>query len=68
MGASVRDTGPMTTAAVQTPPFGTMMRDWRQRRRESREELSERWRPASRDAKRDTARGVGGEGSFVDAD
>ncbi|ORB62120.1 helix-turn-helix domain-containing protein [Mycolicibacterium tusciae] len=30
----------MTTAAVQTPPFGTMMRDWRQRRRLSQLDLA----------------------------
>jgi transcriptional regulator with XRE-family HTH domain len=38
--AQLRDTRPVTTAHVQSPPFGTMMRDWRQRRRLSQLDLA----------------------------
>jgi transcriptional regulator with XRE-family HTH domain len=34
------DTEPVTTAHVQTPPFGSMMREWRQRRRLSQLDLA----------------------------
>jgi len=36
----VRETGAVTTAHVQFPPFGTMMREWRQRRRLSQLDLA----------------------------
>ncbi len=36
----VGDTGAVTTAHVQSPPFGTLMRDWRQRRRLSQLDLA----------------------------
>jgi transcriptional regulator with XRE-family HTH domain len=36
----LRETGPVTTAHVQSPPFGTMMREWRQRRRLSQLDLA----------------------------
>jgi transcriptional regulator with XRE-family HTH domain len=36
----VGDTGRVTTAHVQTPPFGSMMREWRQRRRLSQLDLA----------------------------
>ena len=38
---AVRDTGRVTTAAqVQSPPFGSLMREWRQRRRLSQLDLA----------------------------
>jgi transcriptional regulator with XRE-family HTH domain len=38
--AQVRDTGAVTTAHVPSPPFGAMMREWRQRRRLSQLDLA----------------------------
>jgi transcriptional regulator with XRE-family HTH domain len=38
--ATVRNTGPVTTVDVQVPAFGSLMRDWRQRRRLSQLDLA----------------------------
>lgn len=40
LAAVVQDTGAVTTADVQVPAFGSLMRDWRQRRRLSQLDLA----------------------------